>query len=128
LLATECVETVLPRFSEEICKVHFNLQIVDGHGEELAPAMYKTPLAQGDLLDTTLTTGLVDSMPMSGNAFRRKFLNKVLPMDEASSRRSADVYLFNLATLFGRIGAIDTPLGGYGCIVAMFPKMSRMFV
>jgi glycosyltransferase involved in cell wall biosynthesis len=113
VLAPECVETVLPAFTDGICKVHFNLEVVDGQGQQLAPLFHKTPLVQGDLLQNTLNTGLVDSMPMSGNAFHRSFLEKVLPMDEGPWRRSADVYLFNLATLFGKIGAIDAPLGGY---------------
>ena len=36
-----------------------------------------------------------------------------MPIPEADWRRSADVYLLNLAPLFGEIGAIDEPQGGY---------------
>ena len=112
-LLPRCSETVVRVWRPEFSKVHFNLEFITAEGVRLRRPYSDKALARGDLKALTLATGTVDSMPMSGNAFSRQFLNNVMPMAESDWARAADVYLFNLAVLEGEIGAIDEILGLY---------------
>jgi hypothetical protein len=51
--------------------------------------------------------------PTTGNAWKRSFLEKVLPMPEIEFRIGADSYLFEVAPFFGPVKALAEPLGLY---------------
>jgi glycosyltransferase involved in cell wall biosynthesis len=113
ILAPHCLATLSKNWDSSFSKIHFNLEMIGENGELLGYPYCREPLPRGDLKRSILKHGNCLSMPTSGNAFSRSFLNEVMPMPEADWRRSADVYLVNLAVLAGRVGAIDIPLGYY---------------
>ena len=58
--------------------------------------------------------GYYVSPPASGNAFRKSFLDEIMPIvDEALYRRAADGYTTGLAGIGGSIVSISEPLGLY---------------
>jgi glycosyltransferase involved in cell wall biosynthesis len=113
VLLSNCLLNINKIWRSQFSKVHFNLKMIDDHGNWLSENYCSKPLPQGDLKPSFLMNGNYVSTPTSGNAFSRVFLKEVMPIPEADWRRSADVYLLNLAPLFGEIGAIDEPQGGY---------------
>jgi glycosyltransferase involved in cell wall biosynthesis len=113
ILSPSCVSEVVRHWQPDLMKLHFNLAIIDSSGKAIGRPYLKPPLPRGDLRQQLVTEGAVVSMPMSGNVFPRKLLNRIMPIPEKGWERGADVYLFNLAALSGKVGAIDEPLGGY---------------
>lgn len=113
VLAPDCAQRVVANWTEGTSKFHFGLAVID---DESAPTgrMYRTKrLPRGDLRDSILKTGIVDSNPTSGNAFSRIFLQTVMPIPEEKWRFNADVFLCNQAALAGQVSAIDDPIGYY---------------
>jgi glycosyltransferase involved in cell wall biosynthesis len=113
ILLPNCLLNINKIWRSQFSKVHFNLKMIDDRGNWLNENYCSKPLPQGDLKPSFLINGNYVSTPTSGNAFSRIFLNEVMPIPEADWRRSAEVYLLNLAPLFGEIGAIDEPQGCY---------------
>jgi glycosyltransferase involved in cell wall biosynthesis len=95
--------------------VHWPLWQLDAAGERTGGTQPGGPLPEGDVSQATLRDGPLTQVmsPMSGNAFARAFLERVLPMPEGGFRLQADAYLVGLAPLYGRLARIDEPLGGY---------------
>jgi len=101
---------------EDIAKVHWPLIEIDRLGKEtgrIVPAW--GTLSRGDLRDRALTDGPGNYVwpPTSGNAFKRYFIEQVLPMPERMYRTFPDYFLCSFAQLFGKIEAIDEPQGYY---------------
>jgi glycosyltransferase involved in cell wall biosynthesis len=113
VLLPGCLLNISKLWRPEFSKVHFNLKMIDDHGNSLNENYCSKPLPRGDLKPSFLNSGNYVSTPTSGNAFSRSYLCNVMPIPEIDWRRSADVYLINLAPLFGEIGAIDEPQGCY---------------
>jgi Glycosyl transferase family 2 len=113
ILWPSCVSEVVRHWRSDLMKLHFNLAVIDASGNSLGCLYLKPPLPCGDLREQLLREGTVPSVPTSGNVFSRTFLDQVMPMPETGWERDADAYLFNLAALGGRVGAIDEPLGCY---------------
>jgi glycosyltransferase involved in cell wall biosynthesis len=118
MLAPGAVEAVLPWFDQRsVIKVHWPLCLIDKHGRSLGrlkPDDTKR-LPEGDLRQAVLRDGPTNRLwpPTSGNAWSRRFLDDVLPMDEAMFVIGADNYLFELAPFWGEIRAIRAPQGAY---------------
>jgi glycosyltransferase involved in cell wall biosynthesis len=113
LLLPACLDELARNWNSALSKIHFNLKLIGPEGEDLGETYCRAPLPQGDLSELLLTQGTYVTMPTSGNAFARPFLEKVMPIPAADWRGHADVYVMNLAPLFGCVGAIDQPLGCY---------------
>jgi glycosyltransferase involved in cell wall biosynthesis len=118
MLAPGALEAVLPLFEDRnVIKVHWPLRLIDEHGRSLGrlkPDDVKR-LPEGDLRQAVLRDGPTNRLwpPTSGNAWSRRFLEDVLPMDEAMFVIGADNYLFELAPFWGDIRAIRVPQGAY---------------
>jgi glycosyltransferase involved in cell wall biosynthesis len=102
-----------PRLS----KVQFRLEIVDATGNptgDFTPPR-KIPLPSGDLRrHTLLFPDDICSPPTSGNAFAASTLRRILPMPETSfCRTGADLYLINLAPLYGPVASLPAVGGRY---------------
>jgi glycosyltransferase involved in cell wall biosynthesis len=96
-------------------QVQWPLWHLDADGGR-AGALYRGGrLPEGEIADEVLRHGPVSHgfSPMSGNAFTRAFLERVLPMPEEDFRLAADTYLAALAPLYGRLARIDEPQAGY---------------
>ena len=100
----------------KVVRVQFSLDVIDRAGRatgDTVPAPPKVPFA-GDARPRLLTCpDDIVWQPTSGNAFRRRALNEVLPMPEAPYRLCADYYLSNLIPLHGTVGVLEGSGGGY---------------
>jgi hypothetical protein len=116
VLVPTAVEWAVPRFADaSVAKVHWPLRVIDQHGVPTGEIEPDAALPGGDLATTVLTQGPEASVssPTSGNAWSRRFLDRVLPMPAAEYRICADAYLFCLAPIVGRVAAICEPLSLY---------------
>jgi hypothetical protein len=96
---------------ELVAKAHWSTPVIDASGEPTGE-VYDTELAEGDLRRHALEEGpLCDmtmaSAAMSGNAFARWLLERVMPIPEDVYRIGADEYLFGLAPAFGPIVRLE---------------------
>jgi glycosyltransferase involved in cell wall biosynthesis len=114
-LYPRAAERVVQRFRAGVAKLHFRLDAVDQHGRLLGftnpPA--SQPLPQGTALPSLLRTGGYVTPVMSGNAFTREVLERILPIPEAEWRIAADGYLVTAAPFYGTIVSIEERLGAY---------------
>ncbi len=113
LLLPTAVERVLPFFADpRVAKVHWSLWTVDDQGRRTGDVVM-SPLAEGDLAGAVIRDGPYGYLwpDTTGNAWARRFLERVLPMPEEEFRTCPDLYLCGLAPLFGTIGRIPEPQG-----------------
>jgi glycosyltransferase involved in cell wall biosynthesis len=114
-LHSKAAERVVQHLRPGVAKLHFRLDAVDRHGAPLGftnPPASK-PLPAGPVVQSLLRTGGYTTPVMSGNAFPRRVLERILPMPEAEWRISADGYLVTAAPFYGTVAAIEEPLGFY---------------
>ena len=116
VLLPDAVSQAVARLEDpQLVKVHWPLWEIDATGRRSGSTV-PPELAEGDLLEAVLRAGPAGhggNPPSSGNAWRREFLERVLPVPEQPFRIWADVYLLELAPIYGRIGRIVEPLGLY---------------
>ena len=101
--------------SPDLVKVHWPLWEIDKDGGKTGQMKPQGALAEGDLREKVLREGPSTHLgpPTTGNAWARRFLERILPMPEAEYRISADSYLMELAPLFGKVKRILKPQGLY---------------
>jgi glycosyltransferase involved in cell wall biosynthesis len=92
-------------------KLHWPLMEVDEAGEPLGGVNPPVELPAGDLSDLVVERGpgAYPTPPSSGNAYSRPFLDQVMPVPDL--RVCADVYLYDLAPLYGPVARLDRPGG-----------------
>ena len=120
-LLSTAVENVVDLFlaaeagQGNVVKVHWPLWEVDGHGNRTGQTQPREVLQEGDLRELVARRGPGNyiSPPTTGNAWHRRFLERVLPVPEMDFRICADMYLFELAPLYGAIKRIATPQACY---------------
>jgi hypothetical protein len=99
-----------------VVRVQFSLDVIDRAGRptgDTVPPSPKVPFA-GDARPRLLTCpDDIVWQPTSGNAFRRRALDEVLPMPEAPYRLCADYYVSNLIPLHGTVSVLQGSGGGY---------------
>jgi hypothetical protein len=113
LLAPEALATALAEHRREpFAKVHWPLREIDEHGRDRGTIDPPAELDEGDLLPRAAGRGpgFYVTPPMSGNAYARPALERILPMPE-DLHLCADGYLYDLAPLFGRVARLVAPLG-----------------
>jgi glycosyltransferase involved in cell wall biosynthesis len=114
-LYPRAAQRVVQRFRAGIAKLHFRLDAVDQDGVPLGftnpPASQSLP--EGPVLPSLLRTGGYVTPVMSGNAFTREALKRILPMPEVEWRIAADGYLVTAAPFYGPVVAIEERLGVY---------------
>jgi glycosyltransferase involved in cell wall biosynthesis len=114
-LLPETAARVVDGFEDPgVVKVHWPLWVVDGSGRRTS-GIKEPVLPEGDLRAEVerygpMTERTLPSAPTSGNAYRRDFLELVMPVP-AGYRISADAYLFGLAPAFGALKTIPVPNG-----------------
>ncbi len=114
LLLPDTAAAVMQIWQPAYSKVHFRLQKISSNGE-LIPGKLLPPyreLPSGNLKKMIFDHGFYPSPPMSGNAFSRRYLAMILPLDPASFPLAADTPIIGLAPLFGEIGSL-AEVGGY---------------
>jgi glycosyltransferase involved in cell wall biosynthesis len=114
-LHPQAAERVMQHFRTGVAKLHFRLDAVDKDGVPLGftnpPASQSLPA--GWLVPLLMANGRYTTPVMSGNAFPRAVLERILPMPEAQWRISADGYLVTAAPFHGAVVAIEECLGLY---------------
>lgn len=116
VLLSTAVESVVGYFNDpEVVKVHWPLWVIDEQGRKTGQLRPKSPLSHGDLREVAFRLGPTTqiSAPTSGNAWSRRFLDRVLPVPEQVYRISADKYLMELAPFFGLVKRIKVPQSLY---------------
>lgn len=114
------LEKAVQLFSgENVAKVHWPLVEIDELSAETGKVRCENP-SHGDFKDLMLREGPGSylSPPTSGNAWSRRFLEKVFPLPEAPDAHtkgatSPDAYLSALAPLFGPVRCIREAQGYY---------------
>jgi hypothetical protein len=100
----------------DVVRVQFPLDVIDKEGRRTGATMPATPtrLFSGDATARLLSCpDDIVWQPTSGNAFRKRSLQHILPMPTAPFRLCADYYLSNLVPLHGRVAVLDSSGGGY---------------
>ncbi len=97
-----------------LSKIHLRLDLVDENERKIdLVARPEVAFDTGDVVDLLLAAGRYETTVMSGNAYARAALEKVLPMPEADFRIVADGYLVTVTPLHGPIASVEQSLGGY---------------
>jgi hypothetical protein len=115
VLYPDAVAEVLAVLRPETAKVHGALDEVDADGRPLGRTNPSdaAALADGDVLPSLLSTGRYVCPVMSGNAYTRWLLDRIMPIPEQAFVGTADGYLVALAGLHGPVAATPRPLGRY---------------
>ena len=115
LLPTTVKRAVTLFQNPDVVKVHWFLLEIDENGEKTGDLVPRGSLSEGDLREIVVREGPASQEypPTTGNAWARRFLERVLPVPEAGFKIAADLYLLELAPLFGRIRTILDPQGLY---------------
>jgi glycosyltransferase involved in cell wall biosynthesis len=116
VILPEAVAEVIGCFDDgSVAKVHWPLTVIDTNGVPTSGREPTGELSEGDFLQALVESGpdAYLSPPTSGNAWRRSFLEKVLPMPEEEFRRHSDIYLCTLAPVYGSVKLIEKHLSHY---------------
>lgn len=111
VLLPETVQHVVDAFKSDrnVAKVQYRLQIMDANGQALdyfVPAKH-WHLPSGDIREQLLHNPNYIWPPTSGNAFAAKALRQIMPIPEPLFRASADIYLNDLAVMFGSLVSLE---------------------
>lgn len=114
-LHERAIAQVAAAMTSETAKVHWRLEEVDESGTSLNRTNPPQTMAlhEGDCSQRLLTVGRYNSPVMSGNAYPRWVLERILPMPEAEFKQTADGYLVTVAGLLGPIVALPGIWGSY---------------
>ena len=112
-LEPNAVSEIVAKFRGGYSKVHVRLRVINEKGEMVGvlPAGDR-PLATGFNIEEFLEHSRVGCVPTSGNAFDRRALERIFPLDERF-RISADAELLHGAAFQGKAGAIERELAAY---------------
>jgi glycosyltransferase involved in cell wall biosynthesis len=114
VLLPDTVRRVCETWNPRLAKVHFRLQQMEANGTPI-PGAFLPPyrdLRGGDLRPLLRRFGFYPSPPTTGNAFARRFLERVMPIPETVYRIASDTLLIGAAPLFGEVGVL-TGIGGF---------------
>lgn len=113
-LFEHAVEKVVAAWQPDMSKVHYRLQVVDAEGKTLGPCYppEKQSLATGEVWQDLFERGAYTGVSTSGNAIGRHALAQVTPIPY-EYRLTSDDYLSTLIPFYGKVGAVNEPLGAY---------------
>lgn len=113
MLLPYTVENAVNFFNDpRVAKVHWPLRIIDKHGRNTG-VIVKSDLPEGDLQREVVRNGPFGYTwpPTSGNAWARRFIDRIFPMPEGEYKTCPDLYLCALAPLFGPVRRLSKPQG-----------------
>lgn len=115
VLAKETIAKVVAAFQRgDAAKVQFYLRQVDGNLESLGYLLPSYEFSRIEPRQQICSYGYYVSPPASGNAFRKSFLDAIMPIaDIELYRRAADGYTTGLAGVAGKVVSIPEVLGSY---------------
>ena len=115
VLEKEAIEKVAGAFEHSnAVKVQFYLRKVDRELRPLEDLLPSYGFSRMDPRKQIAAYGYYVSPPASGNAFRKSFLDEIMPIAEAELyRHAADGYTTGLAGMTGKVASIGEILGLY---------------
>ena len=116
VLLTTALARSMESFAEPgVVKVQWPLWDIDAAGRRTGGVQPKGTLSDGDFRDTIIRKGPLgaNSPPTSGNAWSRRFLERVLPMPEHEFPINSDAYLVTLAWIYGEVRTVGEPQALY---------------
>jgi hypothetical protein len=113
-LYPHAVEHIVRVWSPDVAQVQARLHLVNVEGEieDIFPAP-EVRFDQGRVAKMLAERGRYSTTVTSGLAFSRAVLEAVMPIPEIEFDRSADGYLATVAPLYGKVAAIEQPIGAY---------------
>ncbi len=106
------MENIVAAFRDPaVVMVDWRLRVIDQDGRPYERWLPSAWMPDGDLREVVITHGPQSYMspPTSGNAWARRFLEKVCPIAQLANRAgTADDQLAMLAPLFGSVKALDS--------------------
>jgi len=135
-LLPEAVEQAARLFEDaSVAKVHWPLWEIDTSGRRTGKVNPPGDLPEGELRDLLARHGpdSYPTPPTSGNAWSRRFLERIFPIPEREYVTCPDGYLALLAPLFGSVRRIPTPQALYrvhgqnSMSGTFYPDKIRMF-
>jgi hypothetical protein len=119
MLDADIAQRVVQAFDDclDVGKVQYRLEYVDASGRPMNKFVPRSgqALPNGDVRSAVLEHGDdIPWPPMSGNAYSRTVLERILPIPEADYLIvGADIYLINMAALYGPVASLDRSGGRY---------------
>jgi Glycosyltransferases involved in cell wall biogenesis len=111
--APHLLERVAARWDDSLAMVEWRMECVDADGQSLGRTLPSRRPPEGDLRPLLLRSISYPWTPTSGNAFSRRAVEAVFPLDESFWRISADVPLLMGAPFYGKFAFIDETLSFY---------------
>lgn len=111
--APQLLERVASVWRAEVAMVEWRLECVDAEGKPLGKRLPNRTPPQGDLRSLLLRRISYPWTPTSANAFARRAVEAIFPLDETLWRISADLPLLLAAPFYGALEFIDEPLTNY---------------
>jgi Glycosyltransferases involved in cell wall biogenesis len=111
--APHLLERVAARWDDSLAMVEWRMECVDSDGKPLGRSFPIHTPYEGDLRPILTRRIYYLSTPTSGNAFARRAVEAVFPLDESFWRISADVPLLMGAPFYGKFAFIDETLSFY---------------
>jgi glycosyltransferase involved in cell wall biosynthesis len=100
--------------NNEAVKLHWPLWVMDRESKKTGRRLPAYSLAEGNLLEEVIRYGVPRGWKHGlGHAYRRSFLESVMPVRDNGDGHGADSYLCALAPIFGPILSSSQPLGLY---------------
>ena len=112
LLRPTALASVVEAWTPGCAKVQFELEVIDGAGDPLGRRFcnYVEPYGAAEVRREFSRFGTYVWPVLSGNAYSRWFLRKLMPLTQ---KKAPDGVLNTLAPLYGEVQVITRPLGCY---------------
>lgn len=109
------VRELAPLWHEGVSKVQFQMRSVDAGGHSLGTVFPQFSVVPGpqEVRRWSLATGNYPTPPGSGNAYSRRFLEKIFPQQDELLGKIADSGPITAAPFFGDVMTVDKPLVAY---------------
>lgn len=111
--APQLLERVAAHWDDSLAMIEWRMECVDTEDKPIGRSFPIHPPYVGDLRPILLRRIYYPSTPTSGNAFARRAVEAVFPLDEAFWRISADAPLLMGAPFYGNFAFIDETLSYY---------------
>ena len=113
-LHPQAAERIVEVWQTDTAKVHYRLDVVDSSGQPKGFSLPQggRPLDSGYLQESIFNEGGYCGVSTSGNALSRQVMEKIFPIP-AEFNSTSDDYLSVLVPLYGKVVAIEEPLGAY---------------
>lgn len=114
MLFADAAEKIVAAWRPDIVKVQFPLTVIDveGRARGFVPAAIR-PLDEKQIGKLVRRWGIYPTPPTSGNAYARRFLAELLPLDAGRFTYGVDGALNAVAPLYGSVISLGVSLGYY---------------